>query len=463
MAMIGGFLLGWLLMTVLGKIATSSVQSSCEESACEAAHAAAHPLAGDAFLQLQRPVSKSPRGFHILTITDCHPHQKWLAHVFFSSASEVGQSDPISWVRANCPDHIKLERKKDEELLKSLYPKAELVDVQVDGPMPDKSWIKPAAMKAFVDAHPTMPAETAVALADPDMIFLTKFSIHDLSKRSIPSSDGSGLTKSFSETSKAESFVQGLTGVAQHYICCENTGAPYVLTAGAWRVLVNEWDKPRFESNGKKMYWGSEQDAFSTAALKVGIKFTIFDHFMVSEPDITAPGEGIGWIKNSLIERGAGNTCATGRVGEASLLEKDIEANPMPTFLHVVRPWGIKRLSWYFSKYQVPPGFDFVGDTEGIMACSMPLIAEPPTNLIELAETETEKLNAWGLCSITHSLNSMLRKFKTAKCTPGFNNVSALKYKKSWVNEILPGGLTEIASSQKWVKKCAELCECGPL
>jgi hypothetical protein len=384
-----------------------------------------------------------------------------MVHLFFSSASEVGQNDPISWVRANCPDHKKLERKREEELLKSIHPKAELLDFQVDGPMPDKSWIKPAAMKAFVDAHPTMPAETAVALTDPDMIFLTRFSIHDLGKRGIPANDTTRLSKSFLETSTSESFVQGLTGVAQHYLCCEGIGAPYVLTAGAWRLLTKEWEKPRLASHGKDMGWGSEQIAFSTAAVRVGIKFTIFDHFMVSVPEINAPGEGIGWIKSSLIDRGLGNTCVTGRIGEASLLAKDVEANPMPTFLHVVRPWGIARLGWMYSKYQIPPGWSHNEDTDGILECSMPLMAEPPKDLVELAATETEKLNAWGLCSITHSLNSMLRKFKDAKCTAGFNSAPALKFKSGWVNEILPGGLPAEIASQKWVKKCSENCECG--
>jgi len=260
----------------------------------------------------------------------------------------------------------------------------------------------------------------------------------------------------------SRSFVQGRVGVAQHYLCCEGIGAPYLLSAEAWRALTAEWENLRHSSDGKDKGWGSEQIAFSTAAMNVGVKFNIFDHFMVSVPEISAAGEGIGWVKNAFVDRGLGNTCATGLVGEASLADTNIEANPMPTFLHVVRPWGIKRLGWLYSKYQIPPGWSKSDDTDGILECSMPLMAEPPQNLAQLAETESEKLNAWGLCTITHSLNTMLQKFKSAKCQAGFNEARALKWKGAWLNEILPGGTDGIpASSMSWVQACAENCSCG--
>ena len=150
--------------------------------------------------------------------------------------------------------------------------------------MPDKSWIKPAAMQAFMDYHPTMPNSTVVALTDPDMIFLSKFRTHDLGRRGVPANEESAISLAFKPDSGP--FVQGLVGVAQHYLCCEGIGAPYVLAAGAWRLLTVEWEKPRFASGGKDMGWGSEQNAFSTAAKNVGIKFNIFDHFMVSVADL---------------------------------------------------------------------------------------------------------------------------------------------------------------------------------
>lgn len=399
-------------------------------------------------------------GFHIITITDCSVHQKWMVHTFFSSAHAVGQDDPMTWVRANCPEQ-KNQTHDEERLLRSLYPKAELIDVQVKGPMPDKSWIKPAAMQAFIDSKRGVPEETMVALTDPDMIFLTKFRTHDLANRSIPAHDNTKLSKGFSlDPTRDQPFVHGLVGVAQHYLCCEGIGAPYVLTAEAWRALTLEWEKLRLASGGKEMGWGSEQNAFSIAAMNAGVKFHIYDHFMVSVPDSHAPGEGNGWVA-SMIQRGLGNTCATGLVGEASLLDKS-DANPMPTFLHVVRPWGIQRMGWMYSKYQVPPGWSKSEDTDGILECSMPLLAEPPHNFELLAQGETEKLNAWGLCTITHSLNTMLRKFKTARCGVGFNSAPALKYKDAWLNEILPGGTDAVPDAGKaWVKNCANHCSCS--
>lgn len=395
-------------------------------------------------------------GFRIVIISDCSAQQKWMAHLFVSSAREVGQTDPITWVRANCPEH-KADTANDAALLQQLNPYAELIDLQVKGNMPDKTWIKPAAMQAFLDSKTDLPDDTVVTMTDTDMIFLTKHRVHDLGSRAIPANITSSISYPYSANST--SFVQGRVGAAQHYECCEGIGAPYILTAGAWRALNQEWEKMRLAIKGE-VNWGSDQMAFAVAAQKVGVRFNIFNHFAVSDVALGEATEGMPWVQDAL-RRGHGDTCATGLVGDASLAE-DARDVKMPTFLHVVRPWGLRRLGWLYSKYQVPPGFGKPADYEGILECAMPLMAEPPKNLTLLAKDSAEEMHAWGLCTITHSLNSMLQKFKAAKCGDGaFNKAFAIKFKDDWENELLPGGTNAISPASKlWVKRCAEHVDC---
>merc|ERR1719424_1962670 len=68
------------------------------------------------------PPSSEPIEMHLSFITDCSSHQAWMATALLHSAHRVGQTDPITWLRAHCPEARLRQREEKERLLRQLYP-----------------------------------------------------------------------------------------------------------------------------------------------------------------------------------------------------------------------------------------------------------------------------------------------------------------------------------------------------
>jgi len=396
---------------------------------------------------LQIQATQDP-GMHIAFVTDCSGHQAWMATLLMHTAGKVGQDDPITWVRWGCKTNATAD---DEKLMQKFYPKARLLDiagVEDEVLKQDASWIKPMAFQAFMDSDLNIPDDSVVAMIDPDFVFMSRLRLDNLADRSITSSHNSAT-----DTPGAPA-VHELVGVAQHYECCDDLGVPYILTAKAWRKLLPEYSNLRFtRSKG----WGSEQEAFAIAAKNAGVTLKIFDHFMVSDTNQVQHGEGWDWVKETL-KTPEGDVCKTKVAHETT--------GKLPTVLHVTAPWISRaqkeKTSWQFSKYQIPPGWQHP-DAAGILDCEMPLFAEPPADLIQTAQTEQDQLHSWGLCTIVHSLNSMLVDFKKETCPQGYNDAMALKIGSNWQNEVLPSA--EVAASAHnmnfaFMKKCGEELVC---
>lgn len=186
------------------------------------------------------------------------------------------------------------------------------------------------------------------------------------------------------DAAKAQSFLQetidgtrkkvvrDLVGAAQYYMCCRDLGVPYILTYKAWRVLAPKW-----MSWLQEHYTGGYQDeqgAFGEAAHAVGVKFNIFKHFMISDPD-GQTSEAWPHV-NEIIEQRDGDVCNSGIPGERRGL------GAMPTFLHLVRPWVVRSRDWGISKYQMPPGWSRATKSDGILECNMAMLAPPPQDLL---------------------------------------------------------------------------------
>lgn len=367
---------------------------------------------------------------HLAFVTDCSSQQRWLAMLLLHSAGRVGQDDPITWVRWGCEAERLNGRKDEEQLLRRVYSRASLFDVdfassnQPQEKLRDISWIKPFGFQAFLSG-PEISNATTVAMLDADFIFLDRLRVDDLAEHSIASLPRRPAT--------GAGPVEGLHGVVQHYRCCDGAGAPYLFTAEAWRELLPGYAALAGEATGA---WGEEQQAFATAAARAGVVFSVFDHFMVS--DISErEQEGWRWVEEHL-EASGGGSC--GPPGRAAAGPGAARAPRLPTFLHVVRPWNPEggNASWQFSKYQVPPGWGRP-EGEGILDCDMPLLAEPPTGLVRSASGGTARLSSWALCGIIHSVNDMLADVKGLRCPHGGNLAKVLKIEANWHNSLLPG------------------------
>jgi len=199
----------------------------------------------------------------------------------------------------------------------------------------------------------------------------------------------------------------------------------------------------------------AEQVAFGQAAQKVGVSFSVFDHFLISGyPDPQSPTfDGWPWVKEAL-KSPQGDVCKTKVTQETT--------NKLPTFLHWCRVWKA-RDDLAISKYQVPPGWK-KAESAGILDCEMSLLAEPPANLIQVAGSDEDKISAWGYCTIVHSLNSMLIAFKESNCPQPYNDLKELQIGIGWINKIIPNA--EVAVRAKgmnftFVKECGEQYKCN--
>lgn len=401
-----------------------------------------------------------PIDLHIVFVTDCTAHQKWMAFNVFNSARAVGQEDPITWVRSGCTEQ---QNSKDNSLAQSLYPKAAVRSVGGDDGKGEHDFNLafgvPKAVQGFVKTAEGMSNSSVLALIEADFVFLSKLRLDDLTTRGLPMNRDSLIEVN-------GLHVGGKVGVAQHYQCCDNLGPPYILSVESWRELAPLWvARSAAHTDGG---WGGDQQGFAEAASGAGLSFNIFDHFMVSDSE--SAGEGWSLIEE-VISSENGDVCATKKVG----LQPGIDR--VPTFMHIVRPWtahykkGYMRSeliegtaavqNWGFSKYQVPPGWRVPQTSDGILECGMPLFAEPPSTLLSKGESPKD---SWAICTIIHSLNSMLTQYKKATCPAGFNDAKGLKMNVplDWSNKLLPGSVeaAPAGTDLKWLKDCVEKPRC---
>eukprot|EP00928_Gymnodinium_smaydae_P046650 TRINITY_DN31093_c0_g1_i1.p1 TRINITY_DN31093_c0_g1~~TRINITY_DN31093_c0_g1_i1.p1 ORF type:complete len:513 (-),score=57.11 TRINITY_DN31093_c0_g1_i1:210-1583(-) len=449
------------LMVSMGftEVAWASSVTECLKSVQDQVNASRRRSAPEAVRAIEAPKSSESKvtdllngtpapqfqDIHIVIVSDCSTHQKWMIYIFFHSASMVGQTGPITWVRANCALRGKPNATAyDIALLKSLYAEANLMDVEVNEKLPDASWIKPLAFQRFLDTQVDMPGSTLVSLTDGDMIFLSRFRIDDLEERGIPFQ---GRKRLIRENGK---LIGPTLGIAQRYLCCDNSGPPYIFWLSTWRKLLPLWNMKRKEAKGN---WGEEQMGFAYAIKVAGLRFNIFEHFTLSDPE--GIGEGWPWVDVAISKPG-GDICASGLLGEQGDVQK------LPTFLHVVRPWRVDD-TWRYSKYQVPPCWSHPEGTDGILECAMPLLAEPPLDLMAKAAAKSKR-TAWTLCTIYHNFNSMLLKHKRVRCPKGFNGARILRIGDQWANFLTQDAAPTVTGGvpPKWVDRCARQCNCAP-
>jgi len=383
--------------------------------------------------------------FHILFVTDCSAHQRWMAFNVFSSAQHAGQQDPITWLRSDC----KASRAHDDgKAAAALYTHAKVVDIAAgkNGQDFNLGFGVPRALKTFLETSNTVSNDTVLALIEADMIFLSPLRVDNFKAQGLPMAGRKLIEKS-------NSPVSSKVGSAAHYLCCDDLGPPYILSVRDWHELIPLWTQA-----GEGKGWGADQVAFAEATHKAGIEFNVFDHLMVSAPSTT--DEGWKLVEDAL-STPAGDVCATKKFG----MQPGV--SHLPTFMHVVQPWtfnGGSSESWGFSKYQVPPGWKRAQQTDGILECGMPMFAEPPTSLLASAMDQTQKVNGWVVCTVLHSLNSMLLKYKQATCSKGFNQAMALKMKVplEWTNLLLDGAIegAPAGTDIEWLKRCAEGPDC---
>jgi len=384
--------------------------------------------------------STPARDLYIIFVTDCSAYQRWFAFVVFNSARLAGEHSPITWLRTGCAPG---QHGNDIEAAVKLYPHAQIIDML---PKHDKSGHNfvlemgvPIAMQEYLKTSKAPRDDEVLAFIDADMIFLSPLRLDDLETRGI-------LARNRKLRKNTDgSLVGNKTGISAHYLLPGGLGSPFIMTVRDWRTLLPAW---KFTRDGNN--WGVDQVAFINAAAKVGIKFNIFDHLMVAAPN-TMPA---GWdLIRRALTNAAANVCATREFGV------QYGVNHLPTFLHVVMPWSesdSEGIQWGFSKYQVPPGFRSRPKTDGILDCRMPFFAEPPASL-----QHSDRIQGYVICTIIHSLNSMLLNYKKVVCQGTFNTARTLRMTVplNFTNFLVDGASSAApyGADTKYVRACTRL------
>jgi len=393
-----------------------------------------------------RSTPRSTADLHLLFVTDCSAHQRWMAFNAFNSAGKAGQQGPITWLRSDCETTSTPARRLDDsKTATTLYANARIVDISggSSGSNFNLGFGVPRALHQFLQTAGSLSNETVLALVEADMIFLSQLRMDNLKTQGLPMPNRQLIEKS-------GSFISPKVGVAAHYLCCDDLGPPYVLAVKDWRDLVPLWIR-----SGVGKGWGADQVVFAEAARAAGIHFNVFDHFMVSALSTTPAG----WtLVQEALSTPAGDACATKKFGVQPGVSR------LPTFMHVVKPWAFSSSdseSWGFSKYQVPPGYGHHPKEDGMLTCDMPIFAEPPSSLLGTNPADKkEKLDGWAVCTIVHSLNSMLLNYKEATCPKGFNKATALKMTVplNWTNILLDSAMERAPHgiNMTWVKSCVD-------
>jgi len=394
------------------------------------------------------PVNKVPapsRDLYIIFVTDCSVYQRWFAFSVWNSARIAGQTSPITWIRTGCKPG---QRDNDKATAVELYPHADIIDMLPNDGKSGHTFVLemgvPIAMTQYLNTSRAPRDDEVLAFIDADMIFLSPLRLDDLETRGIPAK------KRKVRKNADGSLVGNKIGISAHYLLPGGLGSPFIMTVRDWRTLLPAW---KFTRDGNR--WGVDQIAFIDAAAKVGIYFNIYDHLMIAAPD-TMPA---GWdLVRGAIKRTASNVCATRQFG-VQYGANHLPTNFLPTFMHVVLPWvetDGKGIKWGFSKYQVPPGFKSRPKTDGILDCRMPLFAEPPPSLLH-----SDRVEGWVICTVIHSLNSMLLNYKKVVCPGSFNTARSIKMTVplDYTNILLDATLSDTPSGtdMMWIRKCTRL------
>jgi len=173
-------------------------------------------------------------GLHILFITDCSSHQRWMAFNVFNSASHAGQKDPITWLRSGCNGS---RTDEDVKLARALFGNAKVEDVHSDkwGSDFNLGFGIPKTLHSYFGSRASLDNDTVLALIEADMVFLKELRIDNLATHGLPA-PGRKLKLDGS------SFVGRGVGVVSTYDCCGGLGPPYIFTVQSWREIVSHWN-----------------------------------------------------------------------------------------------------------------------------------------------------------------------------------------------------------------------------
>ena len=405
---------------------------------------------------------------HIVFSTDCSFYQDWQTLLVFHSASAIKQPGTITRIASGCNKEKQAELNK---LYKILYPhgnyNVHFTPVfKLDGKTNKKYdfYNKPYGMEHWLDhSDPRIKDGSIIALIDPDMILLRNIThkirgetnniftsiTHQKLKTANHNEDGIVPIEVKKGQAAAQLYQLGApwTTANRNFnrtdICgidspCMlvtrdygeeffSVGPPYILEKSDMLKLTKSWVKMVPLVYEKYPNLLAEMYAYSMAAAHTEIPHFTVTHYMVSNTEVY--DEGWKWI--DVLQQ---KVCE--RPDESGIY---YPGKNLPTVMHYCQ--FFRAGEYGFQKRRV---------SKNMFECNpkSPLLIDPPDDLAKVdyknRDGEIMKLgpiavrrNAFALCVISRSINSMIIDYKTKMCrdTPNFSinrnvtiNVANLKY-----------------------------------
>eukprot|EP01038_Epipyxis_sp_PR26KG_P011460 gene11460-15352_t len=383
---------------------------------------------------------------HCIFSTDCSFFQDWQTLMVFHSAKSVGQQGTITRIASGCTDD---KQKELTELYQKLFPEYH-VHFTPNYKKDKKSgksydfYNKPYGMKHFLDnANPPVKDGVVLALLDPDFIFLRPLTvkiarqINNIYLPNLIPTDNNVPIKVQKGQPSAQLYALGApwatkpnrnfnrTNVCgldspcmkvtipfgeEHY----SVGPPYLVEKSDMKRLTDAWVDfvPRVYEKYPELL--AEMYAYSMAAAHAELPHFTMTHYMVSNTFVDE--EGWKWI-----DALGDNVC------DPPINGIYYENRPMPTFLHHCQFFRAGELG--FQKRRLK---------KEIFSCDSPMMMEPPLDLGKVNYKNRDgqnmtlgpqqaRRNAFMICVIHRSLNSLLIDYKSKMCS----STSIINYNKS--------------------------------
>mmetsp|Transcript_34848 Transcript_34848/g.43007 ORF Transcript_34848/g.43007 Transcript_34848/m.43007 type:complete len:545 (-) Transcript_34848:1215-2849(-) len=230
-----------------------------------------------------------------------------------------------------------------------------------------------------------------------------------------------------------------LVDVRHHY----SIGPPYFMHVNDLRKLMPLWVKymkPCHDADPFDIQ--ADMYAFVLAAIELNLPHRVFDNYMVSS--VKSVAEGWKWADEYIIspdwtekesEKDKKNLNGwnwnwNGPSCSQALDWKDYvhgRHRRVVSFIHMAQYYGFtanhkksspssvgdqKGLSWFFHKGHVPPN---------IFSCDLPLLIQPPEELIQVQNVTRNRRAAWVICSAITGINRAVLAWKRMHCNAPYN------------------------------------------
>eukprot|EP00981_Chlorochromonas_danica_P001918 scaffold398_cov177-Ochromonas_danica.AAC.17 len=373
---------------------------------------------------------------HIVFSTDCSYFQDWQSLLVFHTAQLVHQPGHITRIASGCPGDKQAELKA---LYAKLYPHAHVhftPDFKMDNQTKKKYdfYNKPYGLLHWLQhAEPSIPSDTIVVLIDPDMILLRPISLQiahyptllvldhynnrhlDVPshvKHGQPAAQIYGLgapwatnSKHFNRTEVCGEDSPCLQVSREDGEDFYSVGPPYLVEKDDLLRLTESWTSfvPKVYARYPALL--AEMYAYSMAAAHEELPHFIMRHYMISNTDMNEEG----W---KYIDDLGENVCEPPDQSSGLFYPNRL----LPNILHYCQFYRVGEFGFQKRRFR-----------KKMLSCDGPLLAALPNDLGKLRYKNRDgenmplrpvpaRRNAFMLCAIHRSINSMLRHYREKMC-----------------------------------------------